>query len=76
MLTNESCCVIEGETGPKTPDAVNADVDQALPDLRPVMVHIRNLRTKIEEDPSQPQYLKTAWGKGYRFEVSRHRTKA
>ena len=43
---------------------------------RPVMVHIRNLRTKIEEDPSQPQYLKTAWGKGYRFEVSRHRTKA
>ena len=43
---------------------------------RPVMVHIRNLRTKIEEDPSQPQYLKTAWGKGYRFEVSRYRTKA
>ena len=43
---------------------------------RPVMVHIRNLRTKIEEDPSQPQYLKTSWGKGYRFEVSRHKTKA
>ena len=40
LLTNESCRVIEAETGP------------------------------------QPQYLKTAWGKGYRFEVSRHRTKA
>ena len=37
-----------------------------------VMVHIRKLRTKIEEDPSQPQYLKTVWGKGYRFEGNRY----
>ena len=43
---------------------------------RPVMVHIRNLRTKLEADPSHPQYLKTVWGRGYRFEVSSHRRKA
>lgn len=34
-----------------------------------VMVHIRKLRLKIEEDPQNPQILKTIWGKGYRFEV-------
>lgn len=34
-----------------------------------VMVHIRNLRTKIERDPKYPKYIKTLWGKGYRFEA-------
>lgn len=33
-----------------------------------VMVHIRKLRVKIEADPQKPRYLKTVWGKGYRFE--------
>ena len=32
-----------------------------------VMVHIRNLRTKIEADPQKPQRICTVWGKGYRF---------
>ncbi len=32
-----------------------------------VMVHIRNLRMKIEEDPQKPKRILTAWGKGYRF---------
>ncbi|MDO4352152.1 MAG: response regulator transcription factor [Clostridia bacterium] len=32
-----------------------------------VMVHIRNLRTKIEKDPQNPEYIQTVWGKGYRF---------
>ncbi|NCC54839.1 MAG: response regulator transcription factor [Erysipelotrichia bacterium] len=32
-----------------------------------VMVHIRNLRKKIEEDAQNPKYIKTIWGKGYRF---------
>lgn len=32
-----------------------------------VMVHIRNLRTKIEEDPQKPKRICTVWGKGYRF---------
>ena len=33
-----------------------------------VMVHIRNLRVKIEENPKAPRYVVTIWGKGYRFE--------
>ncbi len=33
-----------------------------------VMVHIRNLRVKIEKDPQNPEHIKTVWGKGYRFE--------
>lgn len=32
-----------------------------------VMVHIRNLRTKIEQDPQAPRRVQTVWGKGYRF---------
>lgn len=31
-----------------------------------IMVHIRNLRRKIEEDPKNPVLIKTIWGKGYR----------
>ncbi len=34
-----------------------------------VMVHIRRIRKKIEDDPQVPAYLVTVWGKGYRFEV-------
>lgn len=30
-----------------------------------IMVHIKNLRKKIEVNPRTPQYIKTAWGKGY-----------
>ena len=33
-----------------------------------IMVHIRNLRRKIEPDPENPQYIKTVWGKGYRID--------
>lgn len=33
-----------------------------------VMVHIRKLRVKIEDDPQEPSHIKTVWGKGYRFE--------
>lgn len=32
-----------------------------------VMVHIGKLRKKVEEDPQNPAYVKTVWGKGYRF---------
>lgn len=33
-----------------------------------VNVHIRRLREKIEEDPSNPKYIKTVWGMGYKFD--------
>ncbi|WNS45210.1 response regulator transcription factor [Paenibacillus sp. MMS20-IR301] len=33
-----------------------------------VMVHIRNLRSKLEQDPQNPKLIKTVWGKGYRIE--------
>lgn len=32
-----------------------------------IMVHIRNLRCKIEATPETPKYVITVWGKGYRF---------
>ena len=36
-------------------------------DTGTVTVHVRRLREKIEDDPSQPQYLETVWGVGYRL---------
>jgi DNA-binding response OmpR family regulator len=36
-------------------------------DTGTVTVHIRRLREKIEDDPSQPRRLETVWGVGYRF---------
>ena len=33
-----------------------------------VMVHILNLRKKLEDDVNHPQLIKTIWGKGYRIE--------
>lgn len=33
-----------------------------------VIVHVRNLREKIELDPKNPQYLKVVWGVGYKIE--------
>jgi two-component system response regulator VanR len=33
-----------------------------------VMVHIRKIREKIEENPSQPEFIKTVWGVGYKID--------
>lgn len=33
-----------------------------------VMVHIRNIRKKLETDPKNPKYIVNVWGKGYRIE--------
>lgn len=40
----------------------SSDVDENT-----VMVHIRRLRKKIEKDPSNPKYIQTVWGIGYRL---------
>ena len=37
-------------------------------DTSTVTVHVRRLRAKIEEDPSDPRWLQTVWGVGYRFQ--------
>ena len=37
-------------------------------DTSTVPVHIRRLRAKIEEKPSEPRWLQTVWGVGYRFQ--------
>ena len=34
-----------------------------------VAVHINRLREKIEDDPSDPHYIETVWGAGYRFKA-------
>ena len=36
--------------------------------VRTVDVHIRRLREKIEQNPSEPQYVHTKWGVGYYFQ--------
>ena len=36
-------------------------------DVRTVDVHIRRLREKIEQNPSEPRYVHTKWGVGYYF---------
>ena len=37
-------------------------------DVRTVDVHIRRLREKIEDTPSNPKYIHTKWGVGYYFQ--------
>ncbi|MDP4091997.1 MAG: response regulator transcription factor [Bacillota bacterium] len=37
-------------------------------DINTVTVHIRKIREKIEQDPSNPDYVKTVWGVGYKFD--------
>lgn len=36
-------------------------------DMNTVTVHIRKIREKIESDPSNPRYIQTVWGIGYKF---------
>ena len=38
-------------------------------EIATVTVHIRKLREKVEQDPSNPQYIETIWGAGYRFRI-------
>lgn len=42
---------------------------ESMGDITTVTVHIRKLREKIETDPSNPQYIETIWGAGYRFKA-------
>jgi len=42
--------------------------DDYFGDTKTLDVHIRRLREKIENNPSQPEYIKTVWGSGYRWQ--------
>lgn len=44
--------------------------DDFVGDPRTVDVHVRNLRTKVEDDPAQPQYIQTVRGAGYKLVVA------
>ncbi|MFA9398174.1 MAG: response regulator transcription factor [Clostridiaceae bacterium] len=37
-------------------------------DVATVTVHIRRIREKIEKNPSEPKFIETIWGVGYRFQ--------
>lgn len=43
--------------------------DEYFGDENVINVHIQRIRKKIEDDPSNPQYIKTLWGIGYKLEV-------
>jgi DNA-binding response OmpR family regulator len=36
-------------------------------DTSTVTVHVRRLRAKLDDDPSEPRFIETVWGVGYRF---------
>jgi DNA-binding response OmpR family regulator len=40
---------------------------EAALDTGTVTVHVRRLREKVEDDPSEPRHLQTVWGVGYRL---------
>lgn len=44
------------------------DMD-SIGDIATVTVHIKKVREKIEADTSNPQYIETIWGVGYRFKA-------
>ena len=53
-----------------TPKALYAKIwgESSLNDTRTVLVHIHNIRQKIETCPESPRYLKMVWGLGYTFD--------
>ena len=42
---------------------------ESIGDIATVTVHIKKIREKVEVDTSNPQYIETIWGVGYRFKV-------
>lgn len=38
-------------------------------EMQTLTVHIKWLRTKLEDDPKNPVHLQTVWGVGYKFEI-------
>lgn len=53
-----------------TPKELYAEIweQKSYGDTRTVIVHIHNIRKKIEENPENPRFLKLEWGRGYYFD--------
>ncbi|GKU24642.1 DNA-binding response regulator [Clostridium folliculivorans] len=45
--------------------------DEFFGDTATVPVHIQKIRKKIEKDPSNPEFIETLWGTGYRFKQNK-----
>ncbi|WP_326513314.1 response regulator transcription factor [Clostridium intestinale] len=43
--------------------------DEFYGDTATIPVHIQRIRKKIEKDPSNPEFIETLWGTGYRFKL-------
>ncbi|MED2765873.1 response regulator transcription factor [Bacillus thuringiensis] len=56
-----------GQVFTKTQLFRNVWDDNYIEDDNTVMVHIRKIRKKIEIDPSNPKFIQTIWGIGYKF---------
>ena len=52
-----------------SPEEIYANVWEEEPfACQPIIaVHLRHVREKIEDDPSEPKLIKSLWGRGYRF---------
>jgi two-component system response regulator VicR len=46
--------------------------EEPFGDLQTVQVHVRRLRTKVEQHPDRPELITTVWSIGYRFEDGAH----
>ena len=54
-----------------TPEEIYTSTWKEKPfQCRPIIsVHVRHIREKIEEDPSNPKWIRSFWGRGYRFDT-------
>jgi two-component system response regulator RegX3 len=63
--------LLESGDVPQSPQAIyDAVWKREYGDLTAVAVYIQRLRKKIEEDPANPVYIETVYGRGYRFNSS------
>jgi two-component system response regulator RegX3 len=62
--------LVSNEGKPQTPQAIyDAVWKNKYGDLTAVAVYIQRLRKKIEKNPTEPEYLVTDYGRGYRFDA-------
>jgi two-component system response regulator RegX3 len=55
---------------PQTPQAIyDAVWKREYGDLTAVAVYVQRIRRKIEDDPANPVYIETVYGRGYRFNL-------